>query len=202
MSEAGIIDPTSETAEKPTPAHDVAVDYGGYFGAYMAGRNEYDKPADSVNALKGLMEKYPGFSDTISLLRSNLERAWELRRGFYTPPVPSPIASTIPPDYTFSSVRDPRTRPLLDLLNIAMVVDDETAGNPQQRAQKLKTNGQRMIDILLGENAADPRRLIRITDADVLIAVFEGRLILPPLRDKPLPEVGIGNDKILEAPVD
>ncbi len=94
-------------------------------------------------------------------------------------------SAVYPPDYTFSAVRHPIARPLLDLLNIAMVVDDAVIENGDVRSSRLKENGRRMVDVLLGQGA-DTHKLLRIKEADVLTAVFEGRLFLPTSPGKPV----------------
>lgn len=95
-------------------------------------------------------------------------------------------SAVFPPDYTFSTVRHPVARPLLDLLNIAIAVDDEVVDNPALRSEKLGENGKRMIDALLGKGA-NPHALLHIREVDVLTSVFDGRLRLPQSPGKPIP---------------
>lgn len=200
--------PRAESVEVPRDIRDLAVDYAGYFGVYVAGRGEYDRPSNRLTSLAGLVDRYPAQADRIKLLDAHLERAYELRKGFFTDRVPfydrdpevdmgtrlasflgkpqprSTIPGT-PPDYTFASVRHPVARPLLDLINVAIAVDDDVADNPSERANRLKSNGDRMVQDLVGVDK-DPIKLIRITDVAVLEAVFDGRLRLPDSPGKPL----------------
>jgi hypothetical protein len=102
-------------------------------------------------------------------------------------PVGSDGFSSTPPDYTFASVRHPVARPLLELLNIAMVVDDEVLENPRLRSSRLAENGRKMVQELAGD---DPHALLRVREVDVLTAVFERRLRLPEVPGKPLTNDG------------
>lgn len=97
-----------------------------------------------------------------------------------------------PPDYTFSSVRHPIARPLLDLLNIAIAVDDNDLERLRFRSTVLRLNGDRMVRELVGKDR-DPNALMHIRVVDVLTAVFDGRIKLPDSPGKPLsPDLGIG----------
>lgn len=103
-----------------------------------------------------------------------------------------------PPDYTFSSVRHPIARPLLNLLNIAMVVDDEIVNDPARRSRLLQENGKKIVKELTGD---DPQTLLRVRVVDVLTAVFDGRIKLPDSPGKSLlanTEIRVGADEIPE----
>ncbi len=210
-----------EPAEVSRNIRDLAVDYAGYFGVYVAGRGEYDRASDRVGPLEGIVERFPAQADRIKLLDAHLERAYELKKGFFTARVPSydrdpeidlgsrltsffgkpqprVSVSGTPPDYTFASVRHPVARPLLDLINIAIAVDDDVMDNPNERANRLKSNGDKMVQDLVGKDR-DPKKLLRITDVAVLEAVFDGRLRLPASPGKPLypdQEIRVGSSEL------
>jgi len=200
--------PRAESVEAPRGFRDLAVDYAGYFGVYVAGRGEYDRPSSRLTSLNGMVDRFPAQADGIKLLDAHLERAYELKKGFSSDIIPSSDRdpetdlrsrlssffnegstrvsfSGTPPDYTFASVRHPVARPLLDLINVAIAVDDSVIDNPSERASRLKSNGEKMVKALVGENS-DPHLLMRLTDVEVLEAVFDGRLQLPDSPGKPV----------------
>jgi hypothetical protein len=196
-----------ETAETTRLVRDLAVDYAGYFGVHVAGRTgKYPSMSDGVKLLDAHIERAfdikRGFASQLPVERdkddeqidAERNRAWKrmiesegeervatlqwfrrFERGGLTP------WTAVPPDYTFVSVRHPVARSLLDLINISMAVDDTTAENAQERARKLGANGKEMVRLLVND---DPKALARITDVQVLEAVFGGILRLPSVPGK------------------
>jgi hypothetical protein len=94
---------------------------------------------------------------------------------------PDQAGSPIPPDYTFASVRHPIARDLLDHLNVATGLGLEALDQPNLRSDALRSNGQRILMQILGENY-DPHAVVRLQLTDVLTAVFDGRVSLPSIK--------------------
>lgn len=197
MSEAPVSESRPETAERQITARDVAVEFGEYYMGYFIGRRDVDKPHDRLDRRNELSEFFPSFSTVIVNLDESLERSEPYVEQFRTSPLPKQdpedprsvrmgnLPLPIPPDYTFSIVRNPVVRKLLDTLNIAGL-DDSTLDDNSMRPQVLKENGEKIIKAILGENY-DPHALVRIKLVDVLTAVFDGALKLPEFPGKPIP---------------